>query len=359
MKNKKIGILSMHRIINYGSYMQALGLKRLLQSIGIQSEFIDYHIGNTLSKSNIRNTILYKFIRNALSFIKPVKIDEEKIAIESQWRELGLRKRYKYRKKVDILIVGSDEVFNYIQKGANVGYAPELIGYNNRAKKIISYAASCGNLTRSKLDNKNKFMEFAEAMRKFDALSVRDDNTYELVMSTGVNIVQRHLDPVLVSDIDSIGIDNVTIDNYILIYGYSNRFSEYEGKILTKYAREKGKKLISLGGKQTFCDNIVCKPMELLAYFRHAELIITDTFHGTIFSVITESNFATIVRYGEDGNENKLTCLLKQLGLSDRILSDIEKIDDVVSRTIDYESVRKIRKEEHNKTMEYLRSQLL
>ena len=66
---------------------------------------------------------------------------------------LGITDEMNYNPTVDCLVIGSDEVFNCIQKNSNVGYSPELFGKNNHAKKLITYAASFGNTTLEKLEN--------------------------------------------------------------------------------------------------------------------------------------------------------------------------------------------------------------
>ena len=90
--------------------------------------------------------------------------------------------------------------------------------------------------------------------------------------------------------------------NYILIYAYNKRITEEEGQIIREFAVSHNKKLIALSGEQSFCDEyIYCHPLEMLSYFKHADYVITDTFHGTIFSVINHRQFATLVRKDEEG----------------------------------------------------------
>lgn len=356
---KKIGILSMHRIINYGSFMQALGLKLMIESLGFDVCFVDYHIGSTFSKQNIKNSLCYKFVRNVFSFFKPIKKNLERDQITSQYTLLGINEKYNYRCKVDTLVIGSDEVFNYIQNGEMVGISPELIGMNNRANRVISYAASCGNLTVDRLMKYNKVSEFADAMMEISNLSVRDYNTYHVVETTSGRKPLIHLDPVLVSDFRDIFIDSVHIENYILVYGYTNRFSDYEGECIVKYARENNLKVVALGGKQKFAETqVVCKPTEVLAYFKHAKLVITDTFHGTIFSILSHANVSVIVRDGEDGNMNKLTCLMEQMCMTNKIVKDVGKLEKIVENTIDYEKIDAIRRAERKKSLDYLRDSL-
>ena len=94
---------------------------------------------------------------------------------------LGIADEMNYNPTVDCLVIGSDEVFNCIQKNSNVGYSPELFGKNNHAKKLITYAASFGNTTLEKLEKYKKANEVGALLKKFDAISVRDANSGTIV----------------------------------------------------------------------------------------------------------------------------------------------------------------------------------
>ena len=82
-------------------------------------------------------------------------------------------------------------------------------------------------------------------------------------------------------------------------------------------------KVYAIGGIQKCADRFVdCSPFEVLAYFRNAEEVITDTFHGSIFSVITHRPFTTLIRKSVGnsyGNEEKLSDLLERLDLADKL----------------------------------------
>ena len=124
------------------------------------------------------------------------------------------------------------------------------------------------------------------------------------------------------------------------------------------FAKEKGLKTISVGGYQPFCDkNILVSPFEVLGYFRKAKYIFTDTFHGTIFSVINHKQFVTFVREGHGknyGNSEKMNGLLSDLGLSTRKVTDLKQIPYQMELNIDYESVDLILESERKKSREYL-----
>ena len=155
----KAGIMSMQRICNYGSFLQAYGLKKILEELGCKVEFVDYHVGDCLLRSDgsgIKRKLtkaveVFKChapLRDKFSFIKYKNNYAKK-----HYPILGINQEMNYLPELDLLVIGSDEVFNCIQNNANVGYSPELFGADNRAKRLISYAASCGNTTLEKLES--------------------------------------------------------------------------------------------------------------------------------------------------------------------------------------------------------------
>ncbi len=99
----------------------------------------------------------------------------------------------------------------------------------------------------------------------------------------------------------------------------------------------------------------------MLAYFKNAEEVITDTFHGSIFSVITHRPFATLIRKSAGdsyGNEEKLSDLLERLQLQDRMTVKIAEIEIINEKMIDYVNVERILKEYREAAMQYLRENL-
>lgn len=99
---------------------------------------------------------------------------------------------------------------------------------------------------------------------------------------------------------------------------------------IKKFARKHKLKIIALEGVQNWCDDyIVADPFRMLDYFYYAEYVVTDTFHGTIFSIINRKKFATIIRIT---NKNKLEDLMDTLNISERIVSDMAKLEDILEK---------------------------
>lgn len=367
---KKVGIMSMQRIANYGSFLQAYALKQLLVEIGCDVQFVDYHVGKPVISDVAENN--NKYIRklkkgiNTFSYKAPFShklkfIKHKKDFLKKYMPILGVSDSMNYNPKLDCLVIGSDEVFNCIQGNANVGYSPELFGENNNADKLVSYAASFGNTTLKKLNQYGKSNEIETALNKFNAISVRDENSWNIVNTLTNKEPAYNLDPVLMYDY--MNCCNVipkikTNEKYLVLYAYSGRISENESEWIKAYAKKKGLKIYAIGGIQKYADRFVdCSPFEVLSYFANAEEVITDTFHGTIFSIINHRTFTTLVRksVGDSyGNEEKLSDLLRHLKLLDRMtirVSDVEKINAV---GIQYKVVDSIIECERKKTLEYL-----
>lgn len=360
----KVGILSMQRIKNYGSFLQAYGLKSILEELGADVEFVDYHPGKTLVPSDEGKGIIRK-ISKLLDVVKISAPLREKIKFinykknyeKNYFPYLGITSKKNYSPNLDLLVIGSDEVFNCVQSNTNVGFAPELFGQGNNAKKLITYAASFGNTSIKKLKDYGVDEKIANYLQNFDAISTRDENSSTIVKElTGLD-VEKNLDPVLIYNfIDSGMIPKlVEKEKYLLLYGYSGRFTREECNLIRLYTKKMGLKVYCIGGLQECCDKFIdCDPFKVIAYFKNAEVVVTDTFHGTIMSIITHKRFASIIRENGYGNSQKLSDLLKRLNLLSRKLNNWEELEELLSRDIDYTNTDRIILEEKIKTYNYL-----
>lgn len=368
---KKIGIMSMQRIKNYGSFLQAFGLKKLIEELGYEVEFVDYHIEEPIIKEEAKvksdkiRKVLKTLAGDAPLAQKIQYIFHKKNFGTKYYTLLGLTEKPNYNAKIDTLVIGSDEVFNCIQKNKNVGYSLELFGKDNNAEKIITYAASFGNTTMDKLRQYNKENEISQLLSKFDNISVRDENSGNIVETLTNKKVKYHLDPVIIYDYmnECNLIPKINLkEKYMIVYAYSGRISSKESDYIRNYAKKHNLKVYAIGGAQKCADKFIdCTPFEVLAYFNNAEIVVTDTFHGSIFSIITKRNFVTLVRKSVGytyGNEEKLTDLLNRLELKDRAIFDIKDMDNKINNTIDFESIDKIIKNARNNTINYFKENL-
>lgn len=366
---KKAGILSMQRIYNYGSFLQAYALKKMLEELGCDVEFVDYHPGKCLVDLKQKNGLMRKLSKSieVLMIQAPLK---EKISFIKYKKNFGMKyhsylgidSQYNYNPKLDILVIGSDEVFNCVQDNPNVGYTAELFGVGNQAGTVISYAASFGNTTMERLKQYGVEKEVAEWLKSFNTISVRDNNSYDIVKELTGKEPELHLDPVLMYDyMKKCPAVSKQVDDsdYLILYGYTGRFNKEECSIIREYAVVKKLKILCIGGVQHCCDKFVdCSPFEVFSYFKNAYAVITDTFHGTIISIITQQRFATFVRSSGYGNAEKVSDLLKRLNLEEQIVFDVEELGKIVEKKIDYLSVNHIIENERKRAYQYLNNML-
>lgn len=366
-----VGILSMQRIKNYGSFLQAYGLKKTIEELGHEVQFVDYHVENPVISTNDINkndkiSKALKTLEGDAPLVQKIQyILHKKNFGKRYYRILGLTEEPNYTPELDTLVIGSDEVFNCIQSNKNVGYSLELFGKNNNAKKVITYAASFGNTTISKLEKYEKKEEIAELLSDINSISVRDKNSGKIVEELTGKDVNYNLDPVLIYDymnkckeIPDFGIK----EKYMIVYAYSNRISDEESKYIKEYAKKNKLKVYAIGGAQKCADKLIdCSPFEVLGYFKKAELVITDTFHGSIFSIITHRNFVTLVRKSigdKYGNEEKLTDLLNRVGLESRMIYDVNEIEKSVKEEVDWKNTDECIKKSRQNALNYLEGNL-
>lgn len=357
----KIGIMSMQRVANYGSFLQAYALKNIIKSLGHDVTFVDYKVCpplisddgllRTPNEGNLRFKIKYtlkRLLKREIYFSEFYK---------TLLPKLGVNEKMHFNTKVDTLVIGSDEVFNCLQANPDIGYSPELFGKDANAKKIISYAASFGTTTAKRLREFEKFDEVKEYLTHFSALSLRDKNSMDIAGEMNIKGALMHLDPVLIYDFKDEAKENKKIKDYILVYSYAGRIrDEAEIKAIKDFAEKKRKKIVTVGYHQSFSDlKLSGDAFELIGYFKGADYVVTDTFHGTILSVITRKQFVTMIR---DSNREKLSTLLDKLSLADRRMDDPHCIEQLLDEKVDYSETERIILSERERTAEYLKNNL-
>ncbi|MDL2320362.1 polysaccharide pyruvyl transferase family protein [Alistipes sp. OttesenSCG-928-B03] len=366
--HKTVGILSMQRVANYGSFLQAWALRGILTELGAGVSFIDIEAGHPMPGQRSGIVAAYfarlcELTGAAVTGRLGAKLRDRKYhrAMRARFRDeyyamLGLDAPAPER--YDLAVIGSDMVFDCMQ-AAPWGFTPQLYGDIPEADSVISYAASFGSSTLEGILRAGVVDEIAENLCQLTAVSVRDDNSHDIVRQLTGRDALKHLDPVLVYDFatEMRGCDTRESD-YIVVYAYPGRIrNKAEIEAITGYARRSGKRLVSILAAYDWCDEAVTPttPFDVLAWFRDADCVVTDTFHGTIFSVINHKRFCTLVR---SSNTEKLTSLLGWLSLEGQRAATPNDIEGVLSATPDYAPTDAIIENEKIRTREYLATAL-
>lgn len=355
----KIGILSMQRVENHGSFLQSYALKSILRNLGHEVVFLDIKKGELIASaeadeyhSEKRKYTPQEFLGRLLVKIKSQK--QKNLFKKEQKEYLNLSEYDSSDEICDVAIIGSDEVFN-CTTNAKWGLSTQLFGDIKNAEKTITYAASCGGTTYESVPEKYHG-QISQALNKLSAVSVRDGNTFRFVKSYYKGKIEEHLDPVLIYDFEK-EIKQPKINMpYLLVYSYQNRIQKKaEIESIKSFAAARGLKTVAAGIFQYWCDyNIPADSFEVLGYFQNADYIVTDTFHGSVMSIKFHKDFTVFVR---ESNQNKLLDLLKKFNLDDRCVKFPSELLESAKK-IDYSSINNKIEYEKQRTIDYLKLNL-
>ena len=350
-----IGILSMQKVHNYGSFLQAFSLKMQFEKRGHSVFFIDIKPGEMICRKEVvKVNLLKKIDRYFLKRIENYLLGKKmaKIHINDYETYLETQKKLKLGERFDLAVIGSDEVFNATIP-SRWGFTKQLFGEIENTNCVVTYAASCGSTTFFAVKDMGIAQQISLALKNVKSLSVRDKNTYDFIETITGRKAEINVDPVFLADYDSYIVYPKIKKPFMLVYAYANRIhDETEIKTIKEYAKKNGLEIICVGMQQRWCSkNIAGNAFELLGYVKKATCILTDTFHGAVFSIKYNKKFVALVR---ESNKNKLESLLNQFDLEQRRVKNIQKLEQVFDAEIDYLRVNKIVVDEQEKSKKYL-----
>ena len=125
---------------------------------------------------------------------------------------------------------------------------------------------------------------------------------------------------------------------------------ETEYNHIKKYAEKHNLKIVSVGYYHKWCKSIDASPFELLGWIKNANLVVTDTFHGSVMSIICNTPAVVKLR----GNQNKLRFLLSEYGLLDRTILDFSEMESVADKSVDFANVNAAIQERRAASMKFL-----
>lgn len=369
---KKVGIITFHFADNFGAVLQAYALQKAIKKLKKDSivDIIDFrpksltqiydhsiNIKRAIKKYGILNTI--GFLWNRVYYFIPV---EKRLGAFENFRKRHLIvSKTKYNSVEDLVaqppeygyyITGSDQVWNpiYIKY---VGYSYFLNFLGDETKKI-AYAASIAQT----VDNKY-IEEYKHYVNKFDYISIREQASLEFLKMLLDKNIGLTMDPTFLlerSEWDKVVKLPSIKEKYILVYGIE--LNNELVKLANKISEKTDLQIVSYFNKKHF-ENIAGyikykAPDEFLGYLRNAELVLTNSFHGTVFSIIYNKPFYTVPH---TVTGSRMVNLLELFGLQDRILY---KANDLigVNYNINYNKVSKILGKEKKYSLEFLKKAL-
>lgn len=367
----KVCILSMQRVLNYGSLLQAYSLKKMIASIGHEVAFIDIEPNeqDNLKRIEVKSfdegqrfsgrNIVYRLLQqdaNVIYGLKKIIAKKNVVKLQKKFADKILElKEVNNEKEYDVCVIGSDEVFNCLND-ASWGFTSQLFGNVRQANKVITYAASCGFTNAAELVDSVKDI-IANSFTLISTFSVRDENTANFVREIAKTEPQYHLDPVAVGNFDKeIEKASKCLKNlppkYCIVYSYHGRMGSSEKAAILNICRKEKMTPVSIGGPQKWVHtHLELDPFEVLCAFKNAAYVVTDTFHGAIFSAKYASRYAIIVR---DSNKNKLSDLISRLNIDEHQVTSIEQIVDLYAIVDDKKAIRDIENVQYKRSIKYL-----
>jgi hypothetical protein len=331
----KVGVLTFHRCINYGSYWQARSLVEGLRARGHDAVLLDHDSGrvNLAEWRCALRPLLPAAVHAADHPLYRSKIRKFRDALSA----LPLSRRFPLEDSAamdsyDVVVVGSDEVWNLSHPW--YGGCALFFGDGVRAQRLVSYAASFGShATREGLEP-----WWSDRLRRFDAISVRDETSRWLIESMLGVEPDVVLDPCLQFGAPAQAVDEHDDAPFVAVYGHS--FSDSFGRGVRRWARARGHRLVSVGYRNDWADEqrIDAGPDEFARLLARAEAVATNFFHGCVFALRNATPFACEL---SPYRSTKIRDLLTMIG-GTRHLIDESAPDDALGAPVDVDVLRRI-----------------
>ena len=314
----KVGVLTFHKCINYGSYWQARCMVEALRARGHDAELLDHDCAEVRlaeARCALQPKLpertpqgeLRKYAQKARRFVGAIAA-------------LPLSRRFPLQEPAsanayDAIIVGSDEVWNF--RHPWYGSKPIFFGDGLKTDRLASYGASFGN--HSAWDGIHP--AWAKKLDRFSAISVRDENSWHIVRSGTDREPELVLDPCLLFSAPAK--TDPALGSYAVVYGYG--FPGWLKALARRWSERTGIRLVSIGYSNDFAheQRIEEGPMEFARLFAGASAVITNFFHGCVFALLNGKPWATVP---SDYRSIKIPDLAATLGSEHRVID--ERIDD-------------------------------
>lgn len=380
---KKVGIITLHGYLNYGNKLQNYATQEVLRSLLCDPTTIvndvsmnqNIKVINRLKNVNLKKIVLYICRQIKILRQKIYLTTKEKRAISLKNERINKFKKFsrnyiketdytinetnisrKFHEQFDYFIVGSDQVWNpHFINNSNIYF----LTFSPRNKRI-AYSASFGINELS-----NKCIEsYKESLSQFEYISVREDAGASIVRDLTDKNVEVLIDPTLMLDKKEwLEIARKSKHKpqkpYILTY-FLGQISNEVANFIKNLSKEHNLEIAILeDGNGDIKDKIryTTDPGEFIDYINSAELIFTDSFHGTVFSILFEKPFVTFDRKSKGASMgSRIDTLLGKFELEDRKWMNMKKKGNIFD--VGFSHVPSILEYERRKALDYLKNAL-
>ncbi len=344
----KIEIVTLHRITNFGSMLQTYATQRSIEKLGHQAEVLDFVPVGMTYKRAVFPIEKVPLVVQAAKFIPRLVCMTTEFAVMSsfinKYIKVSSRKYHNYQEIIenipfaDAYLSGSDQVWNTQNHNPDDDLKAYYLGFAPKGKKRVAYAGSFG---------KNDFTEteiaiMKEYLAKYDAISVREDDGLNILQRLGFNNGVHVVDPTLLLAgeewKDFASRHKKPKGNYIFVYNLNR--NKLIKEIAVRLSKETGLKIINFADTYDFIpgakNRLVNNAFDFINHIAGAEYVVTDSFHGTAFSINLNRNVVTVKapRYN-----SRLESILRLTGLQSRMVENVEDGVKIAMQPVDYTGV--------------------
>ena len=356
MIDKIAYIITFHCVPNYGAVLQTYGLQEYLKTIIKDVRVLDYRPETLINEYKTINCDSIGSI--AMSLYSLIPFLAKKRAFSEFEKHLQLSsvtgsKANDFRNIYsDYLFCGSDQIWNTnITHGCDPVYfgAFQMTG----RPKVVSYAASFGKNNFSKLE----INEMHTLLKHVNVVSVREKNAQEL-LAREFNLKSTVVaDPTILAGVDVFRhlISNVKYKKYIFVYNLTNNPLTF--RIAKQVAEKKRLQIVQINGSRVPLRNHSCinindaGPEEFLSLLFYSDFVVTDSFHGTVFSNLFHVPYITIPHKTRG---TRMDNLLTELDMIDRL----SETSDVCESSINWNAVDNNIKRMRDKSIDFINKSL-
>ena len=350
---RKIGILTLHYGLNYGGVLQTYATKETLKSLGYDPIIIDRIPASFGRNYPLRRRLAHPFTQRAFYLFRKHELQPISRPIFTSHELTDFLADGFYG-----VVIGSDQVWRKAVFSVDGDYY--MIHQQQLPLKKVAYAASTGVATWEYTECETR--EIASALKKFSGISVREEESIPMLKEhCGVNLCSI-LDPTLLADphiYDSL-LKKARITGKGKLVTYILDWTADKQRIIEQASTATGLKVQHIlpqdNKRKGLWSRIVNQDPAVYDWVNQiatADFVVTDSFHGTAFSLIFNKQFVVIGNVAR--GMARFTSLLRQFGLTDRLTTD--SLPDL-SKTIDYRLVNKILDEKRNIGINFIRNNL-
>lgn len=353
MAAERVCCITVFNTPNYGTVLQGFALQTAVESLGHEYTVLNYFNKEQELKFSFWGSTEYMDIKYKIAkkVCYPLRVHQLKPILAFQNAYLHLSRRIWNKselnailKEQDVFITGSDQVWN--NQEINHFDDTYFLAFAKN-KRRVAYAASFGKTYNMLTEKDIKF--YKEEISNIDYIGLREKSGQEIIQRVSNKKAQVVCDPVylLTKEQWEKYCEDSSISRYIFVYLIGNGINlDVNKKIIEKakkLAKKRKLKLIVVGVGLTsvlYGANKTPSVTQWLGYIKNAEMIISNSFHGTAFSTIFEKKFVSFVSGNADNRMNtRLYDLLSFLKLESRLFN-IEESIDIVDEDINYMAVR-------------------